>query len=170
MSETLDIKTTLIGQVGGHPIHEFTVLASREHAKDVRATATDNIAYDDGGWHHEALAAYLKDSKGRVTWIGVISFTISKWNRTMDLGYSYVHPKYRRQGVHTALFEHAKSEARKRGMVKIGRTVALKNSAMQASVKAQGCVPVTQKYVYSLYDGENQFPVDDKLTKGSDND
>lgn len=86
--------------------------------------------------------------------VGYISFVYQTWNRTYGINGAYVTPEFRKQGIHTTMFEklveHAK--AREEKVINIISQVHVDNELSQYAVEQQG-----RKHTFNVY----EYPIVD---------
>jgi GNAT superfamily N-acetyltransferase len=96
-------------------------------------------------WDDNAFVAFYRGLP-----VGVLSWSLSEWDKSAVIKLGWVQPGLRRQGVYRKLWEALKSEARQRGLRRIEGATLIENSDMRAVAKAFGRVEAKVTLVYVL--------------------
>lgn len=126
------------------------------HTYDFMSRQNNGIGYDN-----EAI--YAVDSeviKGEVyrVPVGFIAYELVKWNSSVSIEMAYVKPSYRRQGIHTKMFETLTDRLRDENMNKganhtyISTSVSANNEASMAAMEKQGRILTSHYYKFFLKD------------------
>jgi len=112
------------------------------------------LGYDDKynlpiHWEDEVISA-IDVVTGKT--IGIMTFNVHKWKSQLFIKIGFVLEQYRRNGIHTAMYEKAKAIARERAVNQISAGVHIDNVAMQQHVEKQG----RMKAVIFYYEDINQ--------------
>lgn len=82
--------------------------------------------------------------------VGVLTFSHQKWSKEIVVTLGYVRQAHRRRGIYDQLWKALVKHARKIKVSRISGGLAVSNSAMRATAKAQGRLDETIGIVFYL--------------------
>lgn len=138
----IDYSIRLYDNVGHSPAWPLT-LNARAELRDKGLEAAPPTLPDPGA----PVLTYERDGKT----VGFLSYQYDEERNSVCVLLSYVLPEYRRQRIHTLLFNALVEHACNRGdILSIESFTHVDNKVAQASFEAQGRQPIGIHYRYSL--------------------
>lgn len=89
------------------------------------------------------------------TVVGFIVFYNAHMTEDWFIQMAHVRPEYRGRGIHSAIFNHVKSYAKKENGVSISSGTSVHNTEAQRAFERQGRKLVAYTYVYDIKDTDN---------------
>lgn len=132
-----------IKQIGGHPVQ---VLLDQAISEDDAAgrSPPGRVTFPS----YDLEAVYLGEHPLRP--VAAMSFERLAYCRDVKVAWAYVKPEYRRNGLHTRLFNLVKAIAIRDGYLSVSRVTLVTNSAMIAAINKQGGRMIYYTYLHDL--------------------